>query len=101
MAPVKKPAKKSTGSKKKGRPPKPKALQQATLFDTPREVMDINEAANYLRFSKSTLYKMLEKNDVDIPAAKVGNAWRFTRTQLDEWLESEIDKQTKERKKGK
>lgn len=49
-----------------------------------QELMTIKEAANYLRISSSTIYKLVEKGR--IPASKVGGAWRFKKDVLDDWL---------------
>ncbi|MFC1870510.1 response regulator [Chloroflexota bacterium] len=49
-----------------------------------QKLLNIKEAAAYLRISQSTIYKLVEKDK--IPAKKVGGAWRFQRTMLDDWL---------------
>ncbi len=51
------------------------------------EVMDIREASQYLGVSRETLYKYL--NEEKIPAFKLGNRWKFKKTVLDRWMESE------------
>jgi excisionase family DNA binding protein len=48
------------------------------------ELMTIDELGRHLRFSRRTLYKMLEAGE--IPALKIGNKWRFDRAAIDEWL---------------
>lgn len=55
------------------------------------EIMDIREAAEYLRFSKSTLYKMVAGGGV--PAAKIRGEWRFKKSKLDAWIEALIDEE--------
>ena len=50
----------------------------------PRPVMDISEAATYLRISNDTLYKYA--NAGSIPAFKFGNRWRFQKDALDKWM---------------
>ena len=52
-----------------------------------KNVMTLDEAAEFLRTPKSTLYKMLVANK--IPAKKVGRQWRFNRGDLDHWLSQE------------
>jgi excisionase family DNA binding protein len=52
-----------------------------------REVMDIREASNYLGVSRETLYKYLYEER--IPAFKLGNRWRFKKTLLDHWMETQ------------
>lgn len=50
-----------------------------------REVMDINQAADYLRISADALYGYAKKEEV--PAFRFGNRWRFKKSCLDEWME--------------
>jgi excisionase family DNA binding protein len=50
------------------------------------EVMDIRMASDYLGISPDTLYKYASEGFV--PAFKLGNRWRFKRSRLDEWLDS-------------
>jgi excisionase family DNA binding protein len=52
-----------------------------------REVMNIKEASNYLGISRETLYKYVL--DQRIPAFKLGNRWKFKKTILDLWMETE------------
>ena len=49
------------------------------------ELLTIDELAKYLKISKHTIYKMLEKGE--IPAFKIANQWRFKRSDIDEWIE--------------
>jgi excisionase family DNA binding protein len=48
-------------------------------------VLTIDELAEYLKISKSTLYKLAK--DRKIPGQKVGRHWRFHRWVIDRWLE--------------
>lgn len=52
-----------------------------------REVMNIRQASEYLGISPDTLYKYLSHGS--IPAFKLGNRWRFKKTMLDRWMESQ------------
>jgi excisionase family DNA binding protein len=54
------------------------------------EVMTIEEAAEYLRLAKDTLYNYASSGFV--PAFKLGNRWRFRKSSLDAWM-SEQEKQ--------
>jgi excisionase family DNA binding protein len=56
-----------------------------------REVMDIRQAADYLGISPDSLYKYASENT--IPAFKLGNRWRFKRSLLNTWMESESEVQ--------
>ena len=49
------------------------------------ELMTLEEVAAYLRVTKKTIYRLLERGG--IPANKVGRQWRFKRTLIDEWLQ--------------
>jgi len=51
------------------------------------ELLTLEELAKYLKISKHTLYKMLEKRK--IPAFKVANQWRFKKSDIDKWLETQ------------
>ncbi len=48
------------------------------------ELMNIKEAAAYLRLNYMTVYKLAQKRR--LPAFKVGGNWRFKRDILDNWL---------------
>ncbi len=47
-------------------------------------VLTIDELAEYLKISKSTLYKLAQVGAV--PGQKVGRHWRFHRDAVDRWL---------------
>jgi len=47
-------------------------------------VMTIDELAEYLKLSKSTLYKLCRAGK--IPGQKVGRHWRFHKAVIDRWL---------------
>ncbi len=49
------------------------------------ELMTVQELADYLRVTKKTIYRLLERGG--IPAIKVGHQWRFDKTSIDEWLQ--------------
>jgi excisionase family DNA binding protein len=51
------------------------------------ELMTVPEVAVYLRTKERTVYDWLQRGV--IPAFKVGNTWRFRRSEIDRWLESE------------
>jgi len=54
------------------------------MAKTPGDVLTIEELADYLKVSKSTLYKLAQEGKV--PAQKVGRHWRFHRQTIDRWL---------------
>jgi len=47
------------------------------------EIMTLPEVAAYLEVSERTIYDWAQKGK--IPAAKLGNAWRFKRSVIDRW----------------
>jgi excisionase family DNA binding protein len=52
--------------------------------DQRSSVLTIDELAEYLKISKSTLYKLAQEGS--IPGQKVGKHWRFHKDAVDEWL---------------
>lgn len=50
----------------------------------PREVMTVEEVAEYLGLSKPTIYKLARRGE--IPAAKVGRSWRFHRHAVEQMM---------------
>ena len=48
------------------------------------EIMTVREVAEYLRLAEATIYKLAQAGE--IPAVRVGRAWRFKRELIDEWL---------------
>jgi len=49
-----------------------------------QEVLTLEEAANFLRCSPDTVKRRARAGEV--PASKIGRAWRFRRADLDQWL---------------
>ena len=52
-----------------------------------RPVLNIEELAEYLNISKSTLYKLAQGGQ--LPGQKIGKHWRFHRDAIDQWLRQE------------
>ena len=50
-------------------------------------LLTLAEAADYLRISRDSLYKMAQERR--IPASRVGRQWRFHKEVLDEWLRAQ------------
>lgn len=51
--------------------------------------MTLKEVADYLKLSKSTIYRLVQQNQM--PAAKIGNQWRFCKEAIDEWVSTKIN----------
>jgi len=49
-----------------------------------KEILTIEEAADYLQIGKRSLYKLAK--DGRIPGKKVLNKWRFEKESLKEWV---------------
>jgi len=47
-------------------------------------IFTIEELSEYLKVSKSSLYKLAQ--DGKVPAQKVGRHWRFHKATVDKWL---------------
>ena len=51
------------------------------------ELITLEELSRYLKISKPTLYKMVEKGK--IPALKIGSQWRFKKAEINRWVEKQ------------
>ena len=51
------------------------------------EIFTLDEVAKYLKVGKRTIYRLVAEKK--IPAFKVGGAWRFTRTDIEHWIEQQ------------
>ena len=58
------------------------------MTDNLPEILLIGEAADYLRISTSSLYKLAQAGR--IPCQKVGRHWRFRREAIDRWLDQSV-----------
>lgn len=48
------------------------------------DVITIRELAAYLKMAEKTLYRLAAEGSV--PGFKVGGAWRFRKSQIEEWI---------------
>jgi excisionase family DNA binding protein len=62
------------------------------------EIMSLDELVDYLKVSKSTLYKLVQRGD--LPGRKIGKQWRFHKEAVDAWLKSR-PRQAERRRKAK
>lgn len=53
------------------------------------DIMTIEEVAAYLRLKPQTIYTWAQEGK--IPAAKLGNQWRFKKSIIDRWFDQHID----------
>lgn len=52
--------------------------------------LTLEEVCQYLKIGRTTIYKMARLGK--IPASKVGNRWRFSRTEIDNWMHHNREK---------
>lgn len=48
------------------------------------DILTIKEVAEYLKVNERTIYRLANKGD--IPAFKVANAWRFRKSDMENWI---------------
>ena len=53
-----------------------------------RTVMTLQEIADYLRVTRSTIHRLLKRNQ--IPAFRIGRHWRFNAEEIDNWCSSGV-----------
>ena len=51
------------------------------------EILTVQELHAYLKIPKPTLYNLAQHGR--IPAAKIGKHWRFRKTDIDQWMNSQ------------
>ena len=49
--------------------------------------MTMKELADYLKIAEKTAYRFA--SDKKIPGFKVGNAWRFRKSEIDNWIKKQ------------
>jgi len=52
-----------------------------------KEVLKLKDVADLLRVGEKTVYTMAQTGE--LPAFKVRGQWRFTRKDIDEWIEKQ------------
>jgi len=57
--------------------------------DAMKEVMTLEEVAEYLQVSQKSILRMAQAGK--IPAAKVASQWRFMRSVVDDWLMAQME----------
>ena len=53
----------------------------------PLSIMTIKEVSDYLKVTERTIYRLAAGKQ--IPAFKVGGSWRFSRSEIDQWIKSQ------------
>jgi excisionase family DNA binding protein len=54
------------------------------MIDRSPELMTIDEVSKFLCVHRSTVYRLVRNGE--LPAFKVGDQWRFNKSQVDQWL---------------
>ena len=54
------------------------------------DIMTVKEVAEYLKITEKTAYRLTAEGK--IPGFKVGGAWRFRRTEIENWIENQSNK---------
>jgi excisionase family DNA binding protein len=62
------------------------------------DILTMDELAEYLKISKSTLYKLAV--DGKLPGTKIGKRWRFHRGAIDDWLRQRPEQNDSGKKAG-
>jgi len=57
------------------------------------DILTIKELADYFKLNEKTTYRLVSKGD--IPGFKIGGSWRFERTEIENWIERQSEKQTR------
>jgi len=52
-----------------------------------RQLLDVEELAQYLKLQKQTIYNWLNQNKIS--GIKIGGVWRFDKKEIDKWLKSQ------------
>lgn len=52
------------------------------------KVLTIEEVAKYIKISERTVYDWAQKGE--IPAGKLGNVWRFSQNDIDQWINEKL-----------
>ena len=61
--------------------------------------LSLDELSEYLKKSKSTLYKLLQRGQ--LPGHKVGRSWRFDRDEVDAWIKAGSLPRSQAKRRGK
>lgn len=60
-------------------------LAGQTMTSVPETLLTLDELSEYLKVSKSSLYKLVQAGKV--PGTKIGKHWRFRKSTIDQWID--------------
>ena len=69
-------------------PTKRDAPQESDLASPKAGVMTVGDVAAYLKISEKTVRALARGREIS--ATKIGNKWRFRKSDIDEWLQAQI-----------
>ena len=58
------------------------------MSETSEKWINIEEAAEHLGVKVATVRSWLRKEEITIPAHKIGKQWKFKASELDKWVQS-------------
>jgi excisionase family DNA binding protein len=53
------------------------------------EVLTVKQVAEYFHVTEKTIYKLSQSGE--LPGFKVGGSWRFKRSDIEKWIESNVN----------
>lgn len=53
------------------------------------EILTLEDVADYLKVTPRTIYRLAREGK--LPAFKLGGVWRFRRSELQSWIDKELD----------
>ncbi len=59
----------------------------SNMSASPNPAWTVRQVAEYLSVNERTVYRIAERGE--LPAFKVGDAWRFRREDIDAWIEQQ------------
>lgn len=62
-------------------------MGEETMKNENEEIFTLDEVAAYLKVGKRTVYRLAAEKK--IPAFKVGGTWRFSRSEIDQWIKNQ------------
>lgn len=66
--------------------------------DSPTQTMTVRDVARHLSVDEKTVYRLAQSGS--LPGFKVAAAWRFKRSDLEEWIERQKQIATKQSIQG-
>ena len=65
---------------------------------TPEVILTLPEVAEYLKLTTKTIYRLAQSGR--IPAFKAGASWRFKLSDIEEWIENNMNTPPNRRPRG-